>query len=212
MRTVGLLALGLVMLTGCPDPRLLAVGPDGKPNPKATAQVLNNHANGLDDAGKHAEAVIFYKAALERYGPSEIVDRAGAHYNLGLAYRRMGNNEKAVEHYARAIELDPADPKAYINIGPALIDLGQIDEAISRYLAGLEQQPDSQELVENLATAYIREERHAEALPIVRKAYRLRKQSLFGGTEHTRWLMRWIRYLEEHDPAWGRAASRTPDG
>lgn len=191
--------MGGLLLSGCPDIGKLAVGEDGKPNPKAPPQILNDYGNRLDDAGKHREAIEFYEAALKGYGADETKDRSTAHYNLGLAYRGMGENESAVEHYARAIEIDPTSVNPYINIGPALEDLGRANDAIEYYRAGVELHPDELHLIENLASAYIKQERHDDALPIVKRAYAKRREALVGGDEHTRWMMRWRNYLDEHD-------------
>jgi len=47
-------------------------------------------------------------------------DTALAHYNLGLALREQGDNRGALEHYGRAIEIEPRHAEAHNNIAYVL--------------------------------------------------------------------------------------------
>ncbi|WP_291402240.1 tetratricopeptide repeat protein [Daejeonella sp.] len=47
-------------------------------------------------------------------------------YYLGIAYSTLGDNVKAEESYAKAVELDPAFTDAYINLGGVILNKGII--------------------------------------------------------------------------------------
>ncbi len=56
---------------------------------------------------------------------------AGAHLNLGYAWDKKGEPEKAIAEYDEAIRLDPADTQAYINRGFTWLRMGEPDKAIA---------------------------------------------------------------------------------
>lgn len=48
---------------------------------------------------------------------------------LGIVYRRMGQQDLAIEQYRKALELDKEDSGIYFNLGRALHDSGKMEEA-----------------------------------------------------------------------------------
>jgi tetratricopeptide (TPR) repeat protein len=56
-----------------------------------------------------------------------------AYTNLGSAYQKKGELDKAIENYDKAISLNPKDYLAYNNRGAILGKVGQFDEAIESY-------------------------------------------------------------------------------
>jgi tetratricopeptide (TPR) repeat protein len=56
-----------------------------------------------------------------------------AYTNLGSAYQKKGQLDKAIENYDKAISLNPKDYLAYNNRGAILAKVGQFDEAIESY-------------------------------------------------------------------------------
>ena len=61
-----------------------------------------------------------------------------AYLNRGTAYAELGQKERAIEEYSRAIELDPKKTKAYLNRGVAYAELGQMERAIEEYSRAIE--------------------------------------------------------------------------
>ncbi len=63
----------------------------------------------------------------------EVVDAgrsfADCHHLLGLCYAMLGQHQRALEHFARALELNPRYIEAHIHRGILLNDLGRTDEA-----------------------------------------------------------------------------------
>jgi tetratricopeptide (TPR) repeat protein len=70
----------------------------------------------LDDAYKHA------RAGAEGTDPE-------AHFMAGVLAWRIGQQENARDHYARAASLDPSAAKYAIYLGSALLELGRVEEA-----------------------------------------------------------------------------------
>ncbi|MEW6327176.1 MAG: glycosyltransferase [Thermodesulfobacteriota bacterium] len=146
------------------------VAVEGEINPKA------HYEYGVQcmEAGKHAEAVMAFKKALEldpgfplvhglmgaslvrlgRYG--EAVDvlkkavakepkNAGAHNNLGSAYYELGNWGNAARHFEQAIRLNPGYAAAYKNLGMARVHLGDLAAAREAFKKALELNPSMKE-------------------------------------------------------------------
>ncbi|MGH7943506.1 MAG: tetratricopeptide repeat protein [Opitutaceae bacterium] len=67
----------------------------------------NNLASALFQAGRAAEAIEHYRAAI-RLQPSY----AEAHFNLGLVLSRLGRSAEAITAYAEAVRLRPDDERA----------------------------------------------------------------------------------------------------
>ena len=59
---------------------------------------------------------------------------AEAFYNLGNELQELGQLERAVDNYRRALEINPGYAEAHSNLGNVLRDLGQLDEAVASYL------------------------------------------------------------------------------
>jgi len=56
--------------------------------------------------------------AIASFEKSEKINSLDAqlHYNLGLAYFKIGNNSQAVEHFKKCIMIDNTHPYAYNNL------------------------------------------------------------------------------------------------
>lgn len=67
-------------------------------------------------AGRHAQAVKHLSHAVRRQPES-----AALHYNLGAAYWRLGQADRALEAFSIAVDLDPADPDAWLFKGHLLL-------------------------------------------------------------------------------------------
>ncbi len=63
--------------------------------------------------------------------------------NLGNAWKKKGELDKAIAHYTRAIEIDPKSAIAYTNRGVDLKDKGKLDEAIADHTKAIEINPKS---------------------------------------------------------------------
>ncbi len=103
-----------------------------------TAAGLVNHGVDLARAGDDEGAAAAYQRAIDLEPDSAI-----AHYDLGLALLRMEQYAKAIEHFTRALELDPKHEHkavlvgAHINHGVSLARAGNHKQAAAAYRAAI---------------------------------------------------------------------------
>jgi tetratricopeptide (TPR) repeat protein len=77
-----------------------------------------------------------------------------AYLNRGVAYGNLGQFDKAIDDYSKAIELNPKYTKAYYNLGVAYANLGQWDKAIDDYNRTIGIDPDFTDAYYNRGIAY----------------------------------------------------------
>ena len=65
-----------------------------------------------------------------------------AHNNLGALLASRGQVGEAIDHYRKALEIEPNLAEAHNNLGAALVGCGRLDEAIDHYRKALEMKPD----------------------------------------------------------------------
>lgn len=80
-------------------------------------------------------------------------DSLMAHYNLANLLTRRGNLTASLEHYTRAVEIDPTFPDARSNRGDNFAALGKLREATSDYFAAAQLDPGSIIIQERLGTS-----------------------------------------------------------
>ena len=104
--------------------------------------------NGLNQEGES----LFNKGDME--GALRAFDRAvelnpgfaQAHNNLGVLYWEAREMQKALEHFIRAMEIDPFDRDTVLNCGNLLRNLERNEEAKTVYSAFLKKYPDDEEI------------------------------------------------------------------
>src|SRR5207244_10640859 len=95
--------------------------------------------------------------AVDQYGQALRADPnlAAAHNTMGRARESLGRGDEALHHYARAVELAPADAQNRRNYARALARAGRRGDAIGELRAALGRQPDwppaEQDLIRLLA-------------------------------------------------------------
>lgn len=75
-------------------------------------------------AGDDANALRRFESALKRFP-----EAADLHNELGFAYRRLRQMDKAFEHYRRALNLNPQHRGAHEYIGEAYLIVGDVEHA-----------------------------------------------------------------------------------
>src|SRR5207245_3644247 len=84
-------------------------------------------------------------------------DFAAAYNNRGIAYRGLGQNERAIADYSKAIERNQLFADAYQNRGEALGAQGQLAQGIDDLSAAIRIAPDSLQAYENRGVFYFKQ-------------------------------------------------------
>ena len=63
-------------------------------------------------------------------------------FTLGTAYEADGNNQEAIIHYNKAIEINPGYTKAYGNLGKLFTDIGRYSDAEDKLKTVIQIDPD----------------------------------------------------------------------
>jgi tetratricopeptide (TPR) repeat protein len=93
--------------------------------------------------------------------------------NLGVAYRKLNDNEAAIATYRKALKVIPNDPQLLNNLGVALRKAQRYDEAVQALEKAIARDPYDPEVARNLAIAYRGAKRYKDAIPIYIKALEL---------------------------------------
>ncbi len=99
--------------------------------------------------------------------PSDPRELARIHYVLGGLLVNDDRDPDAIEHYRRAIELDPSLADTRIKLGNALARARRFEEAVDSYSAVLAAHPDNSAALLKQAAALMSIEREAEAVPLL---------------------------------------------
>ncbi len=119
--------------------------PHGLPNEDESAALHN--VRSLADQGQLGQA---YQALSEWV--AEHPDRAQGHNDLGVLACRRGDDEKALNHYARAVELEPHNRTYQKNLADfRLARQGDVEAALRTYTALLADDPRDTEVLYALA-------------------------------------------------------------
>ncbi|HEY1788717.1 MAG TPA: tetratricopeptide repeat protein [Verrucomicrobiae bacterium] len=76
-----------------------------------------------------------------------------AHCNLGIALAGQGDVADAVQHFNRALQINPDDAKSINNLGKVLTTQGKLDAAVQDYHQALHLEPDNVRILNNLSVA-----------------------------------------------------------
>lgn len=118
--------------------------------------------------GRYREAVSLIEAALAGGATT-----APIHTNCGVAYRALGDLEKAARHISWAIALDPEYADAHLNYALVLCDQGLAQQAAAHLEIALELRPDSPAANFHLGRIRLDEDKPALAAALLREALRL---------------------------------------
>lgn len=136
-----LLAVGLLVGTGEP------VAADPLADIRAGNQAFAD--------GRPEQAVVAFTRAIEG-GSLDPDSLALAHNNRGVAYSELGDFDRAIADYERALQLRPGDPKSVRNLriahtrrGLAAARAGEVDRALGDLTRAIELEPEH-------PTAYVR--------------------------------------------------------
>lgn len=96
-------------------------------------------------------------------------DNSEAWNNLGVLYRKQGDDEKALAAFQEAAERTPGKPDIPYNIGNLYKSSNRFDEAISYYNKAIEIDPEYAPAFNNLGTLYESKKERSKALEVFRR-------------------------------------------
>ena len=124
----------------------------------------------LQEHGHVAEAIEKYNRVITLTSDPGLL--AATYANLGAAYRKLGEDEKARTSYDQALQLNPNQYNVYLGLGELLEKQSRLDDAISNYSKAVELRPtDTGFLL--LGRALERTGRRSEALAAYQAALKL---------------------------------------
>jgi tetratricopeptide (TPR) repeat protein len=168
----------------------------GVGQPKAALDYLNR-AKQLDPAspaplvalGQAYTALRQYRLANESYVKATVIDSnlPEAWYGAGITYRSLADQElnriargepasrdkakaflaDAQKSLARAVQLDPASPRAHLILAESLRDEGNLTEAVREYQTVIKLDRSMEAAYLGLATTYWKNRQFDEALPLL---------------------------------------------
>jgi len=98
----------------------------------------------------------------------EVITQYPYHYRaysqLGLHYRQLGNLDRAIESYLKAIEMNPNTMESYYNLGNAHLEKKEYSLAAHYYLKSLELDPKFLRAYYNLGIAYFNLKEYKKSL------------------------------------------------
>ena len=124
---------------------------------KDDAVALVKQGVALHDEGKYPEAIAKYQEAL-KIDP----DNINTQYELSYTMCRSGKAKEAIPYLEKLVASNKM-AQAYDLLGSTYDDENQFDKAETCYKAGIKAFPDFQRLRFNLALAYLRQKRYADA-------------------------------------------------
>ena len=136
--------------------KALADNPDAPGLHFRLGRLLLSESNPPPDVAEQAR--MEFQAEL-KIDPSN----AGAEYVLGELARKDQNWEEAIQHFTKASKLDPRFGDAYLGLGQSLIAAKKFPEAIAPLEAAVKLESANPVAHYNLATAYSRSGKKAEA-------------------------------------------------
>ncbi|MFQ3670250.1 MAG: tetratricopeptide repeat protein, partial [Verrucomicrobiia bacterium] len=142
----------------------------------------------LEQAPEHWEAATYLGSCLVKQGKLneayEILDRVAEgqpeldHLHtvlneLGLAIRRAGDPQRAIEVFLRVIENNPGLPEVWFNLGVAMDKAGQAQGAMKSFRQAVKLLPEFTMAWNNLGTLYLEQDLNAEAVEVFETVTRL---------------------------------------
>ena len=106
--------------------------------------------------------------------------RASAFTNLGIAYFRKGDVNKAKQYYDKALEINPVYVYTYNEMGKLYMSIGKEQEAIQAFKQAISGFPEYAEAHFNLGIVYLKEGKKPPACYSFKKVVELSPNSKLG--------------------------------
>jgi len=111
---------------------------------------------------------------LFQHALDSTVDNHMAHSNLGIAFLQEDDLDEAIDHFYKAIEIQPSFAVVHSNLGIALRRKGMLDEALKHTTRAVQIDPDLAKAHNNLGIVLFQKGRVNEALQHFQKALEIK--------------------------------------
>jgi len=126
-----------------------------------------NYSALLIDTGRPDDALLYLNKAKALFMTH--CERGEWFNNMGMAYFKLKEQDKALKNFLKAIAFHPNEPQFWGNLGAAYGSLGDYENSVSVLKKGLGIDPSSIQLRRNLAVTYHRMGYHAQAISVLEK-------------------------------------------
>ncbi len=99
-----------------------------------------------------------------------------AHCNLGVALADQGDVQAAVQHFNRALEINPGDAKSLNNLGKILTGQGNPGAALTDFYQALKLDPENVPVLNNLSVALAAQGKVSDAVQDLDRAIQLKPE------------------------------------
>jgi tetratricopeptide (TPR) repeat protein len=143
-------------------PEFVNMPPDGMvkiSTPAVEMYTQFDHATELSNKGQTREALVEWQALA-----ADHPDDARVQGSLGAVLERLGDFQGAVEHYEKALELNPIFKNVHPALAAALMKVGRIDEAQSQFEIAMQIYPTWPNLHNSYGSILARKGRLDEAI------------------------------------------------
>lgn len=141
----------------------------GQPKGMASKETSPESAPQVEPVKEVTHSEVGRKPDLPSLQSSSRVDSRRL-FNRALRYQEEGQLRKAMEAYAKVIEVDPTDSEAYNNLGLLYQEQGDSKKAQEAFKKALEIRPDYIKALNNLGILFYLEDRFDEAMDCFQRA------------------------------------------
>lgn len=132
-----------------------------------SAKAHHNLGAALAEEGRHAEAALAFRQALQLHPEYE-----DAAFGIARMYELRGMTAGALRWYERTLEIDPRHVNAFLNRGAIHYNRGDLPEAAETFRAGLAVAPEDPRLITAVGFVHLAEGKVAEARAAFEEAQR----------------------------------------
>ena len=97
-------------------------------------------------------------------------DHVSSHSNLGIIFKQLGENRKAINYFQKTIQINPNYEQAHNNLGVVFNELGEDQKAIGCFQKAIVIQPNYADAHYNLGTVFKKLEKTQKAISCFQKA------------------------------------------
>ncbi len=149
------------------------------------ADIRINYGSFLESQGNLSDAITQYRRAAQEESFNML-----AHYNLGTAYIRLGDDAEAEKWLRAARALDPRYVPAISNLGLVHAMRGELTAAREFFEQGVDIDPGNFEALDNLGTFHLNEDNESLAVEYLERAHAARPSAVATSSKYALALFR----------------------